>query len=63
MYGGEGESLEKLYPFSMPAIKLGPAIEELECLMARVKNNSLGFEILTPMIQCPHYYIKFFVIG
>jgi len=35
----EGKNLEKLYPLGMPGIDFRLAIEELECLMIRVKNK------------------------
>ena len=63
MSGRESKHLEKLYPFSMPGIELRLVIEELKCLIGWVKSKLIGFEVLTPLIQCPHYYIKFFVVG
>jgi len=47
----------------MPSIEFRLAIEELEYLMIRVKNKSLRFEVVTLVIQYPHYCIKLFIIG
>jgi len=60
--GGEGKCFQKLDPFGIPSIALGLAIEELWALMVKVENKDLGFEIMAPVTQCPHYSIEFIVI-
>ena len=55
--------MEKLYPPSMSSIEFRLAIEELECLMIKMKNESLRLEVVTLVIQCPHYYRNLFIIG
>ena len=55
--------LEVLNPFGMPWIKLVLPLNVLKGLIIRMEEELPSYQILPPMLQSSHSYIKLLVIG